>query len=86
MTCYLNQMVKVRWDDVEEGKHPQSTLMEASWDDDEEYDRWIMDFRSKTSQLFKHIGNCEPSIAATVLLERMQAIFSTHANVYMKEP
>ncbi|KAL3929587.1 MAG: hypothetical protein SGBAC_012141 [Bacillariaceae sp.] len=80
LTCYLNQMIKVRWDDVDEGTHPQSTLMEASWDDDEEYGRWIMDFRSKTSQLFKHIGNCEPGIAATVLLERMQVIFSAHAN------
>lgn len=80
LTCYMNHMIKIRWEDVDEGTHPQSALMEASWDDDEEYDKWIMDFRSKASPLFKHIGNCEPGTAASVLLTRMQALFAAHAN------
>jgi hypothetical protein len=80
LTCYMDQMVKIRWDEVEEQTHPQSALMEASWDDDEEYDAWLADFRSKSSQLFKHLGNGEPHIASSVLCHRIQTLISTHGN------
>ena len=80
LSCYMAGAVRVLWEDVEEQRHPQSALMEASWGDDEEYDVWLVDFRSKTSQLFKHLGNCEPHIAASVLQSRIQELISKHGN------
>jgi hypothetical protein len=80
LTCYMDQMIKVRWDDVEEQNHPQSSLMEASWDDEEEYDHWMMDFRSRASQLFKHLGRSEPGIVTSALLHRVQTLLSAHAH------
>jgi hypothetical protein len=80
VTCYMDQMIKSRWEDVEEEIHPQSSLMEASWDDDEEYYNWIIDFRSKTSQLFRHLGNTAPDIATSILFHRVQTLLSAHGN------
>ena len=79
LNCYMNQMIKIRWEDVEEQLHPQSSLLEATWGDDEEYYSWSMDFRSKASQLFKHLGNSEPDICASVLQNRIQALLAAHA-------
>eukprot|EP00980_Cylindrotheca_fusiformis_P027875 scaffold22560_cov135-Cylindrotheca_fusiformis.AAC.86 len=79
LVCYMDQMIKIRWDDVEEQNHPLSSLLEASWDDGEEYDSWIMDFRSKASQLFKHLGHYEPGIVTAALLHRLQGLLSAHA-------
>jgi signal transduction histidine kinase len=33
-SCYTEKIVRVRWDDVEEEKHPQSSILGASWDDE----------------------------------------------------
>lgn len=70
MNRYLDHMVKVRWEDVDEHKHPQSDLMEASWDDENEYDSWLSEYRSRCTQLFKFLGNVEPQIATSVLKKR----------------
>ena len=34
LTCYMDHMVRIRWDDVEEETHPQSSILGASWDDE----------------------------------------------------
>ena len=44
MSCYIDHLVRIRWDDVYEQRHPQSSLMEASWTDEDEYDSWIGEF------------------------------------------
>ena len=80
LNCYMDQMVRIRWDDVEDKVHPQASLMEASWDDEDEYESWIMEIRSKASQLFKFLGNSEPHIACSVLNARIQGLISSHGN------
>lgn len=78
--CFMDHLVRTRWEDVEEKMHPQYALIEASWDDDEEYEAWLVDFRSKTSQLFKLIGNSEPQYAANVLRTRIEGLLASHGN------
>lgn len=34
LTCYMGHIVRIRWDDVEEQSHPQSSILGASWDDE----------------------------------------------------
>ena len=34
LTCYMDHMVRIRWEDVEEETHPQSSILAASWDDE----------------------------------------------------
>jgi hypothetical protein len=80
LSCYMDNLVRIRWEDVDDQTHPQASLMEASWDDGDEYDTWIMDFRSKASQLFKYIGNSEPHIACTTISTRIQGLVVSHGN------
>ena len=76
----MKQIVRVRWEDVEEERHPFSSLIEASWTDGEEYDAWLCDLRSKCSQLLKFIGNTEPKISAATIHSRIQEVLSMHGN------
>ena len=80
LTAYMNHMVKIRWEDVWEQKHPHSALIDASWDDDEEYHDWLGNLRSKTSQLFRFIGNTEPEIAATAIHSKISTLLNAHCN------
>ena len=68
LTAYMNHIVKIRWEGVWEQEHPYSALIEASWDDDDEYNDWLGNLRSKASQLFRYIGSTEPEIAVTTEL------------------
>lgn len=34
LMCYMDHIVRIRWEDVEEQAHPQSSIMGASWDDE----------------------------------------------------
>ena len=34
LTCYMGHIIRIRWDDVEEQTHPQSSILGASWDDE----------------------------------------------------
>lgn len=34
VSSYMDHMVRLRWEDVEEGTHPMASLMEASWEDE----------------------------------------------------
>lgn len=34
LTCYMDQMIRIRWEDVEEATHPMSSILGASWDDE----------------------------------------------------
>jgi hypothetical protein len=80
LNCYMSHMARIRWEDVEERRHPQIDLMDASWDDFDEYDTWLGDYRSKSSQLFKLLGNYAPDIAASTLCNRLKGILTAHGN------
>lgn len=80
LTCYMDQLIRIRWEDVENQVHPQTDLMEASWDDYNEYDSWLIDLRSKTSLLFKFLGNNEPQIVSSTMNSRIKALISSHGN------
>lgn len=78
ITCYMDKMARIRWDDVDNQVHPQASLMEASWDDEEEYDNWMADFRSKSNLLYKFMAHNDPQVAASTIAARVQAVLQTH--------
>lgn len=80
MTAYMDHMIRIRWEDVENETHPHAQLIEASFDDEEDYDAWMGDFRSRCSLLFRFIGNMEPQIASYVLNSRVQTLLRNHGN------
>lgn len=80
LTCYMDKFARVRWEDVENGDIPNAALLEAAFDDEDGYDAWMCDLRSRCSQLFKFIGNQEPAIAADVLRNRLRNLLLAHGN------
>mmetsp|Transcript_24815 Transcript_24815/g.52881 ORF Transcript_24815/g.52881 Transcript_24815/m.52881 type:complete len:1461 (+) Transcript_24815:208-4590(+) len=80
LTSYMNHMVKIRWQDVWEQGHPYAALIDASWDDEEEYNDWQGNLRSKTSQLFRSISNTEPEIAVTAIHSKICMLLNAHCN------
>lgn len=80
ISCYMDKMARIRWEDVEEQIHPYASLMEASWDDQDEYDGWMADFRSKSNLMYKFTSHNDPQVAATTISTRVKAILSTHGN------
>jgi Exportin-5 family len=80
VSCFMDQMVRIRWDDVEDETHPFSSLMEASWDDEDEYYAWLQDYRSKATLFFKHVASCEPETVARVLSTRLQTLIANHGS------
>ena len=78
LNCFTNHMVKLDWDEIEDGKHPQGDLLQASWEDEDDYDAWNHEYRAKSSQLFKYIGNCQPHIASSILLTRIRDLIAQH--------
>ncbi|KAG7369890.1 Exportin 1-like protein [Nitzschia inconspicua] len=80
LTAFVNHMMRIEWEDVEDGSHPQSAILQASWEDEEEYNAWANDYRSRSSQLFKYLGNCQPHVASSVLLSRLKAMLAQHGN------
>lgn len=80
MTCYMDRLIKIRWEDIDEQNHPQCSLIEAAWTDEEEYDTWFADFRSRCTHFFKLLGNVEPKIVTSVLSTRVQVLLTHHGN------
>ena len=80
LNCFTNHMVKLDWDQIEDGDHPQSDLMLASWEDEDDYNHWSNEYRAKSSQLFKYVGNCQPHIASSILLTRIRSLIEQHGN------
>ena len=80
LVAYMNHVVKIRWEDVWDQTHPFAALIEASWDDDDEYNEWLGNLRSKASQLYKSIGNTEPQIASTVIHMKICNLLNKHCN------
>ena len=80
VSCYIDHMVRVRWGDIESQTHPHAKLLEASFDDEENYDAWMADFRSRTSLLFKFAGNTEPGVASQVINARVQSLLKLHGS------
>jgi Exportin-5 family len=80
LTAFINHMIKLEWEDVEDETHQQSAVLQASWEDEEDYNSWANDYRSRSSQLFKHLGNCQPHVASSVLLARFKAMLAQHGN------
>jgi len=80
MTCYMDYLIKIRWEDIDEKRHAQCSLIEASFDDEDEYGAWLGDFRSRCTHFFKLLGNVEPKIATSVLNTRLQVLLARHGN------
>jgi hypothetical protein len=79
MLSYMQHATKLRWQDIEERTHPLTTVLEASFDDEDDLVNWNSDLRARTSFLFKLIGNSQPHIAASVLNERVKSLLLRHA-------
>ena len=78
MTSYMFHMVKIRWEDIDAQKHPLTALIQESWDEEESYNSWLGDVRSKSSLLFRFAGRVEPKLAASLLSEKVQHLISSH--------
>ena len=79
LIAYMKHLVRIRWDDVWDGSHPYAALLESSWDDDEEYDEWLGNLRSKASLLFRSISNAEPEISITIVHSKIRELLSAHS-------
>lgn len=80
LAAYMNHLVKIRWEDIWDEKHPYAALIDASWDDDDEYNDWLGNLRSKASQLFRGIANSEPEIASTAIHSKITTLLKAHSN------
>lgn len=78
LTAYMNHVVRFRWDDVEEEIHPHSQILAASFHDEEEYDSWMADLRSRSSLLYKFMGHTEPALCSSLLHQRMKELLAAH--------
>jgi exportin-5 len=73
-------LVRIRWDDVEEERHPYAALMEESFDDKEEYDIFMGDLRSKANLIIRMIGGIEPKLGTAVIHQKFEYLVSTYFN------
>jgi hypothetical protein len=80
LKSYMNQMIKIRWEDVENELHPHSVLLAASFDDEEDFEIWMSDLRSRSSLLFKFLGSVEPEISSTTVSSTFQSILYKYGN------
>ena len=80
LTAYMNQAVRIRWDEVEEETHPNHQILAASFDDEEDYDSWMADLRSRSSLLYKFLGNTEPAVSSSLLHQRMKDLLAAHGD------
>lgn len=80
LTAYMNHIVKVNWDDIYEQEHPYTALIEGSWDDNDDYNEWLGNMRSKASQLFRAIANMEPEISVTIVHSKLRTMLNAHYN------
>jgi len=80
LAALLKHLVRIRWSDVEDGTHIQLDLIDASWDDNDEYDSWMTDMRSKSSLLFRFMGNSDPKHASAAIYRHIFELISNHGN------
>jgi len=80
LSCIVDRRAKVRWDDVANRTHPHALIFEESWEDKDEFDSWLMDFRSRASQAFKLISAVAPKLAATIIQAKAQSLFSLYGS------
>eukprot|EP00550_Attheya_septentrionalis_P000795 CAMPEP_0198290488 /NCGR_PEP_ID=MMETSP1449-20131203/8336_1 /TAXON_ID=420275 /ORGANISM="Attheya septentrionalis, Strain CCMP2084" /LENGTH=1467 /DNA_ID=CAMNT_0043988997 /DNA_START=193 /DNA_END=4596 /DNA_ORIENTATION=+ len=80
LTSYMHHIRRVRWEDVDNQTHAFTSVMEASFDDEEEYNLFHGELRSKASQLFKYISNTEPKLASTIIHAQIKMLLNSHGN------
>lgn len=80
LIAYMNHLVRIRWEDVEDQNHPHSELLEETFDDKEAYDLFVGDYRSKAVLLIRLISAIEPKLATTVIYQKFERTFSTYAS------
>mmetsp|Transcript_23382 Transcript_23382/g.34894 ORF Transcript_23382/g.34894 Transcript_23382/m.34894 type:complete len:1349 (-) Transcript_23382:172-4218(-) len=80
LNAYMSHLVRLPWNDVEDGTHELTSLIQTSWEEKEEYDSWLMDLRSKCSQLFKYIAQINPKLAAATLHTKLEYLLTHHGN------
>ena len=80
LACYMKQLVRIPWEQVEDEAIPNYQIYEASFDDEDDYINWMSDTRSRSNLIFKFIGSTAPATAAEVLKERVQTLLANHGN------
>jgi len=80
LVAYIDHMVRIRWEDIYEGTHKFSAIVEESWDGKEEYESWLCNIRSKGSLLLRLIAKTDPEQAASILNTRVQNVLTNHGN------
>lgn len=80
LLCYMNQLVRIRWEDVEQEFLTNYKIYEASFDDEEDYDTWMADLRSKSSLLFRFLGSMAPATSSEMLNERLKACLASYGS------
>mmetsp|Transcript_24924 Transcript_24924/g.38091 ORF Transcript_24924/g.38091 Transcript_24924/m.38091 type:complete len:1527 (-) Transcript_24924:34-4614(-) len=78
VNAYMTIIVRCRWDDVDEGIHPYSSLFEEAFDDKESYEMFVSDCRSKANPIIRHISGIDPKLATTVIHRKIQYLFATY--------
>ena len=77
--AYMKHLVRINWEDIWNDNHPYAALVEESWDDDESYEEWLGNLRSKASLLFRSISNAEPEISVTIIHSRIREVLNSHS-------
>ena len=78
LSACMDHVTVIHWASVENDEHPRAAVLQASFEDEEEYDLWRVDFRSRCSALFRMIGETAPAEAFKLLHDRVQRIISVH--------
>lgn len=89
LSACMDHITLINWESVEADEHPQSAVIQASFEDEEDYDLWNAEFRSRCSPLFRIIGETVPAEATKILNEKVQRILSVHgsgAPINCKDP
>ena len=80
LRSYMEHLVRIRWEDVEDEKHPKHALLSAAFDDEDDFEVWQSDLRSKASLFFKLMGHVEPLTSCQIISERIKSLLSTYGS------
>jgi len=80
LSSFMGKLNRLLWPEVESASHPLTAVLEATWNDKLEYDTWLNDTKSKTSQLFRLISRTHPLVAASALEASVSNLIREHGN------
>lgn len=80
LNSYINHIVRIRWEDVEERLHPQTILLEVCYSDIDDYESWYCEIRSKSCQFFRQMSAIEPLLATQGICRKVIELINTYGN------